>query len=396
MEKIHSMLSESIFSVRITPVFLFKVSRRMKKIFCMRSVVCALLFTLSLCVPTAFAHDESPKSNRHGVNTEMVTQVKAWLKLLTEEQRESACFPFESDERLNWHFVPRERLGLPLKAMDLKQRRAAYRLMQTGLSHQGYLKATTIMSLESILRELEKDRPGNEDRRDPEKYWFSVFGVPSETEPWGWRLEGHHVSINFSSVSGAVAAATPLFLGSSPAEIRTGPRAGQRVLAAEEDMARKLIVSLQGNHAERSVIASEAPDEVLTVPDASLDLGEPQGVSEEEMDSIQQALFRRLVEQIVRTLRGELADDVLAGISDNEWKELSFAWAGSFKRGQGHYYRIQGPSFIIEYDNTQNEANHAHVVWHSLDNNFGLDALRRHYESQHDQPQASVNKKNQP
>ena len=368
----------------------------MKKSFRMRSVVCALLFTLSLCVPTAFAHDESPKSNRHGVNTEMVTQVKAWLKLLTEEQRESACFPFESDERLNWHFVPRERLGLPLKAMDLKQRRAAYRLMQTGLSHQGYLKATTIMSLESILRELEKDRPGNEDRRDPEKYWFSVFGVPSETEPWGWRLEGHHISINFSSVSGAVAAATPLFLGSSPAEIRTGPRAGQRVLAAEEDMARKLIVSLQGNHAERSVIASEAPDEVLTVPDASLDLGEPQGVSEEEMDSIQQALFRRLVEQIVRTLRGELADDVLAGISDNEWKELSFAWAGSFERGRGHYYRIQGPSFIIEYDNTQNEANHAHVVWHSLDNNFGLDALRRHYESQHDQPQASVNKKNQP
>ena len=368
----------------------------MKKSFCMRSVVCALLFTLSLCVPTAFAHDESPKSNRHGVNTEMVTQVKAWLKLLTEEQRESACFPFESDERLNWHFVPRERLGLPLKAMDLKQRRAAYRLMQTGLSHQGYLKVTTIMSLESILRELEKDRPGNEDRRDPEKYWFSVFGVPSETEPWGWRLEGHHISINFSSVSGAVAAATPLFLGSSPAEIRTGPRAGQRVLAAEEDMARKLIVSLQGNHAERSVIASEAPDEVLTVPDASLDLGEPQGVSEEEMDSIQQALFRRLVEQIVRTLRGELADDVLAGISDNEWKELSFAWAGSFERGRGHYYRIQGPSFIIEYDNTQNEANHAHVVWHSLDNNFGLDALRRHYESQHDQPQASVNKKNQP
>ena len=394
MEKIHSMLVESKVSVRTTPVFLFKVSRRMKKSFRMRSVVCALLFTLSLCVPTAFAHDESPKSNRHGVNTEMVTQVKAWLKLLTEEQRESACFPFESDERLNWHFVPRERLGLPLKAMDLKQRRAAYRLMQTGLSHQGYLKATTIMSLESILRELEKDRPGNEDRRDPEKYWFSVFGVPSETEPWGWRLEGHHVSINFSSVSGAVAAATPLFLGASPAEIRTGPRAGQRVLAAEEDMARKLIVSLQGNHAERSVIASEAPDEVLTVPDASLDLGVPQGVSEEEMDPTQQALFRRLVEQIVRTLRGELADDVLAGISDNEWKELSFAWAGSFERGRGHYYRIQGPSFIIEYDNTQNEANHAHVVWHSLDNNFGLDALRRHYESQHDQPQASVNKKN--
>ena len=389
MEKIPSMSSESILSVRINPVFLFKVSRRMKKSFRMRFVVCVLLFNLSLCVPTAFGHDESPESNQHGVNAEMVAQVKAWLKLLTEEQRESACFPFESDERLNWHFVPRERLGLPLKAMDLKQRRAAYRLLQTGLSHQGYLKATTIMSLESVLRELEKDRPGNEDRRDPEKYWFSVFGVPSETDPWGWRLEGHHVSINFSSVSGAIAAATPLFLGASPAEVRTGPRAGQRVLAAEEDMARKLIVSLQGNHAERAVIASEAPDEVLTVPDASLDLGVPQGVSEEEMDPAQQALFRRLVEQVVRTLRGELADDVLAEISENEWEQLTFAWAGSFERGRGHYYRIHGSSFLIEYDNTQNEANHAHVVWHSLENNFGLDALRRHYESQHDVPRAS-------
>jgi hypothetical protein len=360
----------------------------MKKVFDMRYVVHAFLFTPLLCVVTASAHDVPPESKRRVVNTEMVTQVEVWLSLLTEQQHKSACFPFKSDERMNWHFIPRERLGLPLKAMNLQQRRAAYALLQTGLSHQGYLKATTIMSLESVLRELEKDRPGNEDRRDPEKYWFSVFGTPSETEPWGWRLEGHHVSINFSSVSGAVAAATPLFLGASPAEIRTGPRAGQRVLASEEDMARKLIVSLQDNHAERSVISSDAPDEVLMVPDASLDLGVPQGVSGKEMNPVQQALFRRLIEQIIRTLRGELADDVLAEVSENEWKELSFAWAGSFERGRGHYYRIQGPSFIIEYDNTQNEANHAHIVWHSLENNFGLDALRLHYESQHDRPHA--------
>tara|TARA_Y100000385_G_scaffold203293_1_gene210582 strand:+ start:1457 stop:2557 length:1101 start_codon:yes stop_codon:yes gene_type:complete len=366
----------------------------MKRVFDMRYVVRALLFAPILCVATAFAHDALPDSNRRVVNTEMVARVEVWLSLLTEQQHKLACFSFKSDERLNWHFIPRERLGLPLKAMNLQQRRAAYALLQTGLSHQGYLKATTIMSLESVLRELETDRPDNEDRRDPEKYWFSVFGTPSETEPWGWRLEGHHVSINFSSVSGAVAAATPLFLGASPAEIRTGPRAGQRVLASEEDMARKLIVSLQDNHAKKSVISSDAPDEVLTVPDASLDLGVPQGVSEKEMTPVQQVMFRRLIEQIIRTLRGELADDVLTEISENEWKELSFAWAGSFEQGRGHYYRIQCPSFIIEYDNTQNEANHAHIVWHSLENNFGLDALRRHYESQHGQPQASVNKKN--
>ncbi len=349
----------------------------------MRNVFLATLCILVTSWAAVHAHDEISESKRHVVNTEMVTHAQAWLGLLDSQQRESACFAFESDERLNWHFVPRDRLGLPLKAMNLQQRQAAYVLLQTGLSHEGYLKATTIMSLESVLHELEKDRRGNDDRRDPEKYWFSVFGTPSASKPWGWRLEGHHLSVNFSSVDGAVAAATPLFLGASPAEIRSGPRAGQRVLAAEEDLARKLVVSLQDNHAEKSVMLPKAPEEVFTVPDASLELGTPQGVFGKEMTPSQQFLFQQVVEQVVRTLRGELADDVRAAISGDALREVSFAWAGSFERGKGHYYRIHGPSFIIEYDNTQNEANHAHIVWHSLHDNFGLDTLRRHYASEH-------------
>ena len=353
------------------------------KVFVMRNVFFATLCLLVMSWAAVDAHDEMSASKRHVMNTEMVAHAQDWLSLLDSQQRESACFAFESDERLNWHFVPRDRLGLPLKAMNLQQRQAAYVLLQTGLSHEGYLKATTIMSLESVLRELEKDRPGNDNRRDPEKYWFSVFGTPSASKPWGWRLEGHHLSVNFSSVDGAVAAATPLFLGASPAEIRSGPRAGQRVLAAEEDLARKLIVSLQENHAQKSVMLTEAPGEVFTVPDASLDLGSAQGVFGKEMTVSQQVLFQQVVEQVVRTLRGEFADDVRVAISGDALREVSFAWAGSFERGKGHYYRIHGPSFIIEYDNTQNEANHAHVVWHSLHDNFGLDTLRRHYESEH-------------
>ena len=353
------------------------------KVFVMRNVFLALLCLSAMSWVAVHAHDEMSESKGHIVNTEMVAHAKAWLGLLDSQQRESACFAFESDERLNWHFVPRDRLGLPLKAMNFQQRQAAYVLLQTGLSHEGYLKATTIMSLESVLRELEKGRPGNDDRRDPEKYLLSVFGTPSASKPWGWRLEGHHLSVNFCSVDGAVAAVTPLFLGASPAEIRSGPRAGQRVLAAEEDLARKLILSLQDNHTEKSVMLTEAPGEVLTVPDASLDLGSPQGVSGKEMTASQQVLFQQVVEQVVRTLRGELADDVRVAMSGKALREVSFAWAGSFERGKGHYYRIHGPSFIIEYDNTQNEANHAHVVWHSLDDNFGLDTLRRHYESEH-------------
>ena len=349
----------------------------------MRNVFFATLCISGVLWAAAHAHDEMSESKRRIVNTEMVAHAKAWLGLLDSQQLESACFAFNSDERLNWHFVPRERLGLPLKAMNLQQRQAAYVLLQTGLSHEGYLKATTIMGLESVLHELERDRSGNDDRRDPEKYWFSVFGTPSGYKPWGWRLEGHHLSVNFSSVDGAVAAATPLFLGASPAEIRSGPRAGQRVLAAEEDLARKLIMSLQDNHAEKSVMLSKAPEEVFTVPDASLELGSPEGVFGKEMTPPQQVLFQQVVEQVVRTLRGELADDVRVAISGDALREVSFAWAGSFERGKGHYYRIHGPSFIIEYDNTQNEANHAHIVWHSLHDNFGLDTLRRHYESEH-------------
>ena len=329
------------------------------------------------------AHEPAPRIPAGEVNADMVAKATVWLETLDAKQREAASFAFDSDERLNWHFIPRERLGLPIKQMSLAQRRAAYALLQSGLSHEGYLKATTIMSLEGILRELEKDRPGNEARRDPEKYWLSVFGTPSATEAWGWRFEGHHLSLNFSSVAGLTVATTPLFLGANPAEVRTGPHAGQRVLAAEEDLARALMVSLADAERKIALLAAEAPEEVFTVPGKPIDLGQPAGLAFAAMPPPQQRQLEQLITKVVRTLRGELAEKALGDIRHAGLDRVHFAWAGSLKRGEGHYYRITGPTFIIEYDNTQNDANHVHVVWHSLEGNFGLDALRRHYEKHH-------------
>lgn len=340
-----------------------------------------LLFLVT--APGLQAHEPAPRIPAGEVNADMVAKATVWLETLDAKQREAASFAFDSDERLNWHFIPRERLGLPIKQMSLAQRRAAYALLQSGLSHEGYLKATTIMSLEGILRELEKDRPGNEARRDPEKYWLSVFGTPSATEAWGWRLEGHHLSLNFSSVAGLTVATTPLFLGANPAEVRTGSHAGQRVLAAEEDLARALMVSLADAERKIALLAAEAPEEVFTVPGKPIDLGQPAGLAFAAMPPPQQRQLEQLITKVVRTLRGELAGKALQDIRHAGLDRVHFAWAGSLKRGEGHYYRITGPTFIIEYDNTQNDANHVHLVWHSLEGNFGLDALRRHYEKHH-------------
>ncbi len=342
-----------------------------------------ILFMLLAAGSAAPAHEPVPHPPAAAVTADMVAKATAWLETLDDQQRNAASFDFDSDERLNWHFIPRDRLGLPIKQMSLTQRRAAYGLLRSGLSHEGYLKATTIMSLEGILRELEKDRPGNEERRDPEKYWLSVFGTPSATEPWGWRFEGHHLSLNFSSVAGLTVAATPLFLGANPAEVRTGPHAGQRVLAAEEDLARRLMLSLSETDRKAALLAAEAPEEVFTVPGKPIDLGEPAGLAFAAMPPPQQRQLERLISQVVRTLRGELAGKALQDIRHAGFDRVHFAWAGSLQRGEGHYYRISGPTFIIEYDNTQNDANHIHVVWHSLEGNFGLDALRRHYEHHH-------------
>jgi hypothetical protein len=301
------------------------------------------------------------------------------LDTLGPELRAKAMFPLDGRERLDWHYIPRERVGVSLKEMDLPQRRAAHSLLRTALSARGYLKATAVMSLEEVLRAVEKDRSDVEQIRDQEKYWFAVFGEPGENQPWGWRIEGHHLSLNFCSAKGSIVATAPMFYGANPAEVRIGPRAGLRVLAAEEDLARQLMASLNETQAKRALIAADAPQDIITAPGKSIDLGQPAGLSASDMDDAQRALLQRLIAEYAHNLRGDLARSELRAIRRSGIEKVHFAWAGSLERGKGHYYRIHGPTFIIEYDNTQNDANHIHTVWHSTTNDFGLDALKKHY-----------------
>ena len=313
------------------------------------------------------------------VAEQMALSAGTFLKALSDEQRAAATFEFKSDERVNWHFVPRERKGLSFDQMSPSQRVLAHGLLNSGLSHQGYFKATTIMSLEQILRELEQ---GRGPKRDPEKYYFSVFGTPDAHGTWGWRVEGHHLSLNFTIAEGEVSA-TPNFMGSNPGEVREGPRQGLRVLAGEEDLGRKLVQSLSAEQKRTTIYTDKAPSDVITVADRKARVLEPKGISLEALNEEQAEVLWALIREYIFRARGEFAEKELAEIQGADPGEIFFAWAGSTEPGQGHYYRVQGPAFLLEYDNTQNNANHVHAVWRDLKNDFGEDLLRQHYDESH-------------
>ena len=306
----------------------------------------------------------------------MARAATTFLNALNASQRESATFEFTDDERLNWHFVPRERRGIAFKTMTPPQRELARALLQTGLSQRGYMKANTIIELELVLREM----GGSPAQRDPEQYFFSIFGTPG-TGVWGWRFEGHHLSLNFTVSDRGIVATAPAFFGANPAEVRTGSRAGLRALAGEEDLARALITSLDAQQRAAATISGTAPSDIITMNRPSVDPLNPAGIPVSRLNASQTAQLRRLIDEYL----GRMADDIAAqrrtGLERTDFSQVTFAWAGSIERGQPHYYRIQGPTFLIEYDNTQNNANHIHSVWRDFAGDFGRDLIREHYES---------------
>jgi hypothetical protein len=309
----------------------------------------------------------------------MAETANRFLASLTPEQRAKASFSFEADERQNWHFIPIERKGLALREMTPTQKHLASALLSAGLSQQGYIKAETIMSLEDVLRMIEK---GSGPERDPEKYYFSIFGQPSAGGTWGYRVEGHHLSQNYSVVNGRVAGA-PSFFGANPAEVRDGPRKGLRTLAAEEDLGREVIQSLDPDQRKAAVVSAEAYKDILTASDRKAALkGQPSGLSASKMNSKQFGLLLALLEDYANNMPEQIAQSREAEIK-SAGKGIYFAWAGGFEKGQPHYYRIQTPAFLIEYDDTQNNANHIHSVWRDFDGDFGLDLLKLHYQSSH-------------
>ncbi|MEM8945247.1 MAG: DUF3500 domain-containing protein [Planctomycetota bacterium] len=329
-----------------------------------------------LLVPYSAGAKERPAAR---VSNEMREAAIDFLASLDETLRVQATFEFQGSERTDWHFIPKDRVGVSFKEMTLPQRRAARVLMRSVLSEKGYFKATTIMSLEQVLRALEAGRENVENIRDPEKYWFAVFGNPAGQQPWGWRVEGHHLSLNFTSVDGAIVGTAPIFMGSNPAEVRQGSLVGLRVLGTEEDQARKLMSLLSAEQKAKAIFSDQAPRDVYTVPGKTIDLGTPVGIAAEEMTPRQRALLKQMVASFLRHLRNQLAVEEIHAVEKAGIKKIHFAWAGGLSREENHYFRLHGPTFVLEYDNAQ--GNHAHLVWHSKDSEFGAAALRQHYET---------------
>jgi hypothetical protein len=315
-------------------------------------------------------------------SAEMARAALSFWNALTPELQAKCTFPFDTAERFNWHFIPRERKGITWNDMTSAQQALAHAFLSSGLSSRGYQQVEMIQSLDQILKEMEQ---GRGPLRDPNNYAFSVFGTPGEKATWGWRFEGHHVSLNFTIADGR-AVAGPVFFGTNPAMVLQGPRKGLRVLPVEEDLGRELVKSLTPEQQKVAIYDVKAPGEIITSNSRKADPGPPVGLKASDMTDAQKKLLMTLVENYAYRLRPELGDQDLAKIAAAGFENIRFAWAGGLEPGQGHYYRLHGPTFLVEFDDTQNNANHIHTVWRDSANDFGEDLLREHYDKEKNNP----------
>lgn len=315
----------------------------------------------------------------------MLKAATAFVDSLTPEQKARAMFAFDGEERERWHFIPNEmfpRHGLMLKDMTEQQRRFAHDLLRSGVSARGYVKVTSIMELEDILKITENN--GGRFARNREEYLLSIFGTPSAKGKWGWRFEGHHVSLRFTIVDGAAAsniASSPAFLGSNPAEVMEGEKKGLRILADEEDAARALVMALPADRQRQAVTNSVAPGDILTMNKNDIAPLPDQGVLYSAMAPKQQELLAHLIDVYASNMETDIAAERMTRIRNAGMGKIRFAWLGGTEKGNKHYYLVQGPTFLIEYDNTQNDGNHIHSVWRDFNGDFGRDILREHLKA---------------
>ena len=312
----------------------------------------------------------------------MLVAANAFLDKLRPEQRTQAVYPFDSDERMNWHFVPRSRNGIRLDQLDEGQKKAGLALLRERLSASGYKKVETIRQLELVLQEMEGDREAR--TRNPGFYYLTVFGTPSDKGVWGWRYEGHHLSLNWTVVNGVMVASSPQFFGANPAEVRIdGAMKGTRVLRAEEEVGRNLTRLLTEEQKRVAVTDEKAPPDILTGASRTAAIQADTGIAYKDLTEVQQKALLSLISEHAKAMPDGVAKNRLDRIRKAGLGTIKFAWMGSLEAGKGHYYRVQGPTFLIEYDNTQNNANHIHAVWREFNGDFGRDALAEHYRNDH-------------
>lgn len=316
------------------------------------------------------------------VGADMTGKATAFVGTLTAEQKAVTVLPFDKPERVDWHFIPKKyRKGLQLKEMNEAQRKSAHALLQTTLSQVGYEKATNIMQLEHILYMLETERNTNNWARETDRYYFTIFGTPSEKGDWALSIEGHHLSLNFTVKDGEVVSSTPTFFASNPAtvmnKVEGGFDKGTQVLKKEEQLAFELVNSFSDEQKKTAFIAEKAPKEIRAAGDPQPPADEKVGIAFSDLDEKQQGTMKKLVGSYAENMPKEIRDARIDAIVKAGPENVRFAWAGATEPGIGHYYRIQGPTFLIEFVNTQpdpagNPANHIHCVWRDMSGDFAI------------------------
>jgi hypothetical protein len=316
----------------------------------------------------------------------MAAAADKFVASLTPEQKQQAVLPLEGEEPTRWHYIPNEmfpRKGLQLKDMTEAQRTLAHDLMKSGLSQRGFMTATSIMALEDVLRAIESaggdpNAGGRRFARNPLEYYFTVFGTPGSKGTWGWRVNGHHLSLNFTIANGTGVATSPTFFGSNPAEVREGPKKGTRILGPMEDTGRALVTALDDTQRATAIIQKDALNEIVTTNKPKVDPLTPDGLSAAKMTPAQRDLLMKIVDAYVSQMTDDVAAERKERITKAGTEKIAFAWAGEIEPGKKHYYRVQGPTFLIEFDNAQNDGNHIHSVWRDFNGDFGVDLLREH------------------
>jgi hypothetical protein len=335
-----------------------------------RATFARALLAALLALAAVTAHADS------AVAAKMRAAAESLVAGVDPAKRGNLLLRFDSVTRVDWHYTPRSHAGLSFAELAPAQREAVHRLLRIGLSAIGHRKVVNIIELELVLKEIETFGL----LRDPEKYSIAIFGEPSAKAPWGWRFEGHHLSLNFTLDGDLAVVDTPSFFGANPAEVPQGARKGLRVLAAEEDEARKLLGMLDVVQRATAVIDSRSYGDIVTRNADKVSPLDNRGLEARAMNDGQKAQLKKIIETYAANFEETLRDARMARAAEG-FDSIRFAWAGATAKGHPHYYRVQGPRFLIEYDASQNDGNHIHTVWRDFDGDFGRDLLKEHYSA---------------
>lgn len=314
---------------------------------------------------------------------QVIIPANNFISSLSAAQKAKTIYKLDEEERYNWHFFPKSnRKGISLNELTEEQKQKAFGLLKSCLSEAGYAKTIEVMQLEGVLKVLE-NQP-NDEYRNSGKYYITIFGSPDQKSGWSWRFEGHHVSFNFSAIENKLISSTPGFLGANPAIVPSGPQKGKQVLKEETESGFTLVQSLSGEQLEKAVIKSVVPNEIITFVSRKASIESNEGLSYSAMNQTQKNLFLKLVSTYVHRYTKLFAEEMMSDLKTAGLDNLRFVWVGAqLPEGKAYYYRIQGPTVIIEFDNSQGNANHIHSVVRDLKNDFGGDELLKHYQKNH-------------